>query len=478
MRRILKILGTVFFTFLVNACSLYDNTPNMAAEAQELMVVEMVVGGAEAADSVHKVRYIVFDNASTNPSLDINVPITITGDHRASTTFKTMLEVSSNPDKMLVAIVNEPPKTSAWLDKVTTPEGLEDMTFEMLDAFSFLYTYPADTGIPMSGVKRGISVSEENDTPEKAPKVTVHVERAVARVELWLQKENSLNSAEVNTSFQATLLRAHDMAYLVTGTTFDGTRFQTGADAWKNFGHMLTVERPIAGIIWKPETDDPPIVLDDTPKPVVAFYVPERTCDAPGDADKLEIIIHEILTSLGPRNGRIVLNEFTPQGGSSQAITEIRRNNVYRIFGRVTGSSVEFDHVIVSWVSAEENVIIDQQYYLRLSGDNFFISNDDSPFIVLAQTNYDRTDRGLSPGIRLGVIRYYDAGDVEVTDTTDPLHGWLTVEGGTEGDPQMDIRFGMSRDMASGYNGCYAVADIGAGNMTKKVKVTLANPTP
>lgn len=99
------------------------------------------------------------------------------------------------------------------------------MLFRMDDAFSFDHVQPLMFGIPMSGVKRKIVVEENVTANEK-----ITIERAVARVELWLKKADEIAFARLSTSMNSRVLleNTYGKGYLVTGTEADKTRFQTG----------------------------------------------------------------------------------------------------------------------------------------------------------------------------------------------------------------------------------------------------------
>ena len=160
---------------------------------------------------------------------------------------KTTLEVKTNPDKMLVVVVNEPQVMTSVLNAVIAPEQLEEMLFRMDDTFSFDHVQPLMSGIPMSGVKRKIVVEENVTTNEK-----ITIERAVARVELWLKKADEIAFARLSTSMNSRVLleNTYGRGYLVTGTEADKTRFQTGLEIENNFGYIQTPTSGFEHVIW------------------------------------------------------------------------------------------------------------------------------------------------------------------------------------------------------------------------------------
>lgn len=431
------------------------------------MTVEVLVHGAEKHDYVRTARFITFDNASIFPAIDINEVATLDGQKQDAKKFSTTLDVSCNDDKMLVIVVNEPTTMTDALDAVTTPAELAEMIFLMNDAFNPNHTIPSSSGLPMSGVKRHIAVKKELTTREE-----IHIERGVARVELWLRKEKGVDFARVVSTTQVLLENSYAEGFLVVGTKADGTRFQTGADIENNFGRMLVPGSKYEFVGWF-YNGSTPLELTETQQLICAFYTPERTCGAPGDADKLVLDIAGIEAPEGIRNANTVLSTFTPEGGGNpQALTEIRRNNVYRIMGVIQEKTVQFEHAIIPWIEAGQGIIIDPQYFLRVSRDNLYIGNDGKSVVITAETDYDRTDRGFPKGIQLGAIYYYDKNG-NLLGASRGERDWLQVTmSDTNGELFQKLTFTSTRNLGANAIGYYALVEIKAGNITKKVRVT------
>ena len=159
------IFGIVFLVSCTSERSGEDaDTPR---GSRSLMTVEVLVDGADEHDYVRTARFVVFDNASVVPTVDINELITLEAKDQDSKKFKTILEVSCNPDKMLVVVLNEPPTMNGVLGAVMSPVDLEEMIFLMDESFTPNHTVPSSSGIPMSGVKRKIEVVKEVTSEEK-----------------------------------------------------------------------------------------------------------------------------------------------------------------------------------------------------------------------------------------------------------------------------------------------------------------------
>lgn len=183
-----NVLHIIFgFIFLVSCVAERsgDDT-RMSSGARSLMAIEVLADGADEHDYIHTARFIVFDNASVAPAIDINEVVTFSAGEQDAKKFGTTLEVSSNSDKMLVVVVNEPAAMTGVLDAVISRAELEDMIFRMDEVFNPNHSSPSSSGIPMTGVKRNIVVAEGLTTREE-----INIERGVARVELWLKKEDA-----------------------------------------------------------------------------------------------------------------------------------------------------------------------------------------------------------------------------------------------------------------------------------------------
>jgi len=469
MKWTLKIVIIAATFALLSSCSSDEGNNPGPPVARSTVDIETVIGGAEDEDKLYTVRYLIFDDASTTASLDKNILINVTEENRKATTFKSTIEVNSNPDKMIIAVVNEPDDMTTQLNQAVSPEGIEDMVFNMGSVFTSDNTaLKPSRSIPMSGVKRKIAVTEDNTT-----NVEMNLERSVARVELWLKKEDNLTFARVNTSTGVSLAKSHTEGYLATGTQADGTRFQTGASAADNFGHMLTVQNPATTLNWT-YTESSPMELTGTHQLICSFYVPERTCSAANDADKLVLGISKLQTSESERTSAgNVLDKFSEDGGPEQPITEIKRNNIYQVFGTVRSNAVEFsDTKILNWTDAEQGTIIDPQYYIRFSRDNLYLTNLNDQAVINIKTNYDRDDRGFEKGIRMDQIsvKYFDKNK---NPAAGQMADWLKIQmSGADGDLSRDVTFTAIKALDTANSGYYAAVQVTVANITKTIIVT------
>ena len=188
---------------------------------------------------------------------------------------------------------------------------------------------------------------------------------------------------------------------------------------------------------------------------------------------KATLNIRGITSPDGERGTRTALTEFTPKGGGTpRVLTEIRRNNVYRIIGTVKEKTVQFEQAVLPWTEVEQGTIIDPQYYLRVSRDVLHVGRVGDVVSISVETNYNRSDRGFPKGVRLGEISYYDKDDRPL-ETTAGGRDWLVVNmSGTDGDLSRNAEFIAKASLGSVPAGYYALVEIKAGNLIKIIRVT------
>lgn len=459
MKKILKLINIFIATITLYACSseqvVGDDIPTPATKG--LMEVKIMTDGALVDDQIHIARFIVFDNVSFFPSVDINQSIPF--DIKNVQSFSAFLKVRCNPDKMLVIILNEPETLTGVLESVTSPSDLNTIKFQMAEVFNDNHTATRTRGIPMTGTAHNISITEDHSDTERARSVSVEVERAVARVELWL-KRISYFEAQITTATKVTLSRTHNEGYLLA------------PDAAHGLGYMQTINSPNTEVVWQHTGNPLAIGIED--KGICAFYTPERTSSAGNNADKLQLKIEGLQTAEGVKNAVTTLSIFTNKENQQNEMTEVRRNNVYQIKGNISKEKIDFKNKIVPWTEMKDSVIIDPQYYLTVSADYFYLPNEGDFANLLAETNYDRKDRDFPDGIWVKDPLYYTNTGQPVTDLNSNLYGWLSVSlDGKEGYSRRNIYFTVNSPLDDNRNkGCYATVEVKAGNLTKLIKIS------
>lgn len=338
---------------------------------------------------INTVRVIVFDNASTVPRLDVNRVFRMPGGE-TGTKFTVKTETSRNNDKLVMAIVNEPAGASQALAGMSHPDGVEDLMFVFADIMNANHTAVKTSGMPMTGVVRGVSVGPAH-TESDPKRVDMTIERAVARVDIYLQKDESIapRVVELPSTTVVTLKNTYAEGYLVAGTRADGTRDQPGENL--NFGRLLTVfPSDLRTVEWSPASTIT-IRAVNTKVPVCSFYTPERTCSAVNDADKLGLVFENIhLVGVGDRNGEITIRRISnPAAGVTDSeLREIRRNNVYEVVGTIMSIGLGFETRVVAWRMVDMNAEIPTPYYLDISANDLRINRNFGMAKLIVRTDY------------------------------------------------------------------------------------------
>lgn len=463
MKKIINIVSIVITIFLSGSCIVSHHPEDVEeAQARALIKINVLMDKAEEHDYIHTVRFVIFNNATTFPSVDVNQLIQLTPDEQDARKLDVLMEASVNPDKTIIIILNEPTQITPSLEKVISPAAMEKMLFLMDNVFNTNHTEPLVNGIPISGIATKIELKEQNNTEENAKEVEIKVRRTVARVELWLKTDGTI-TGELTSATTVKLSKSHDRGYLM------------GVDNALPYGQWMNVDNPAKEVVWnyiEPSSKE----LTPTSQFICAFYTPERTCFAADDTDKLVLDILQLSTPSGLRDAQVVLKEFYPEeGGILKNINVVERNNVYRIIGQLQPQKMVFEYSVIPWRNVGQGVIIDPQYYLRVNRDHLSITNKNESAIITAETNYDRpdTDRGFPKGITTGMIIYYDKDGRQMTANDGDRHDWLSVMlSGRDGDLTRIVIFTATKDLYIAGKGYYATVEVKAGNLTKLIKIT------
>lgn len=390
----MKILNIVFVAIVMNSCAsegeLDENgTRNPGTKA--LMTVELLEGGGE--DLLNSVRFFVFDNASTShPTLDMNRLIQVEEGSKEAVKFNVTLEVSRNPDKMVVVIVNEPVQMSGTLEGINHPDALEDLSLSFAQILNANHTSLLATGIPMTGVAwagadHGRPVYDSQAEAETdANRLKMVIERAVARVDFRLEvTEEEAMTGYLAGQTKVTLANTYGQSYFVMGNEENGTRNNPTVPS-RNFGFLQTVDPSEFTDPGKTRktwdaTVDEWLLYDPDPGAVntlyvCSFYTPERTSSAAGDADKLVLILEGIVKENTTTGGTFVISTLQNENNPTpQPFTEVLRNNVYQITGRVSKKGLEFTAQVLNWHDANIEVDIEKDAYLTVSEHDILIRN-------------------------------------------------------------------------------------------------------
>lgn len=471
------ICTLILFTFSIVSCAVEEGKEREGinqTRAYTSITVEST--GSDIHDKIYHIRFFIFDNATFKPQIEVNEKVVMDSHNQNASKFTATFEIKQGEDKMIVAVVNEPSSLSRQLDAVQHPDDIENQIFSMDSYFDDDHTeLLANTGLPMSGAVRHITVDGTNNIETKAKNVELSLERSVARVELWLEKDTELSNAKLSGSTKVSLSKSYGEGYLATGTLKNKTRYQTGEYAGDNFGHLLSALDPSVRKEWSYNGNEKEITT--TKELICSFYTPERTADAANNTDKLILNLDGISTSVGSKGTEIILDKLiNPATGNKEDINTIKRNNVYRITGTLTEGKIKYGCNVETWENAENEIKIDGQYYLKVSDDKLRLANDGDAVTITAETNYNRSDLGFSEGIiyKDSWIKYYDKGGNEIPiNDGNGKREWLEVSlENIDNTLKRSITFTSKNALTSFNKGCYAIVTIHAGNMVKQIKIT------
>lgn len=334
-------------TFLFTSCvSMFTDTDDIEIpEIQGLMNFEITEQTGLADDKIKTVRFIVFKDIYNSPKLELNelfdMPEVAPGDEEVSK-FKLILELSMRPgganNKMVVAVLNEPPAIKNALDEIDNYNQLQKMELNLTDFLNASHTTLQDSRtMPMTSVSWTNKVFATPQEAENNP-VSMSVSRATARIDLYMRKEAGM---DINFAMgtEITLNNTYHSQYLI--------RHNEGANT---FGEIKTVTSGFISKSWSLAESDskelPVVSAENSGRLLCTFYTPERTSMANGNTDKLILRINMATSEGALRREDIIIDRFQ-LNGVEKDVDIIGRNNIYKVIATVGSNSITSE--IVDW---------------------------------------------------------------------------------------------------------------------------------
>lgn len=304
------------------------------------VVDENVLGEAEYAIKTIRIYAFNSDEAETDPwetvedgSLDVMELITFSTPLVSGSAYH-QIDLRKDASKRLYVIVNEPSDLTATLDEITTMDALDNIDYTIAEAMNSGFVADAtfsvdDFLIPMT------AVDTIDATGSKS--ISIGVDRAVARVDLMLDKDDAATDRVVELTSATT--------FTVDGTTYTSRLF---------VGDLSTpAEEDLKGFTVNSSTIKIPLEEDynSTSQRVLSFYIAERKYS-------LENAISIVVNQLHVNGVTIELTSTITMEGAD--LTTIDRNTVYRIYATYKGEQeaiVADNFTIVDW--EEEQVDAD-----------------------------------------------------------------------------------------------------------------------
>lgn len=360
-----KLLHIIYltFTFFLFSCSnaIDELLPLTRAQLSIELKNDLDV---DRQEEIKTIRFIVFNSVSGGVKLDVNKRVVLAAPGTATDITAQVLTVTPDNDIMVIVIVNEPHSLTSELDGITTLGALQNVDYNIAGILNSDGEIVSSTGMPMTGVIRGISVvSEETKTVEMV------IERAVARVDIFLEAtDGGAVTGYTNGSTSVTLHNFTRNSYFVMGNETNGTR--DNVDPSKNYGKVME-NVPTSDLLeetWTAGTTTTwaySSASDAKNKRLLcSFYIGERIFKS-DYSDRLAVSMANVLKGPPDVTGitKKVIETITKVDNSgtptAESFTEIRRNNVYQITARVGKVGIQILTITVEDWGERQDIDLD-----------------------------------------------------------------------------------------------------------------------
>lgn len=362
-----KLLHIIYlpFIFLLFSCSnaVDDLLPLTRAQLSINLLNE---GDLERQEEIKTIRFIVFNHASGVARLDVNKRVVLYTPGTATDITAQLLKVVPDNDIMVIVIVNEPQSLISELDGIGNLGALQEIDYNIAGILNSDGEIISSTGMPMTGVIRGISVA-----PDETKTVKMVIERAVARVDIFLEAtDGGAVTGYTAGSSSVTLHSFTRNSYFVMGNEANGTR--DNADPSKNYGKVME-DVPVSDLLaetWTAAATETWSYSSVTGavnrKLLCSFYAAERIFKS-DYSDRLAVSMTNILkgppdiTGITEKVIETIIKVDDSGTPVAQPFTEIRRNNVYQIVAKVGKVGIQILTITVENWGAREDVDLEME---------------------------------------------------------------------------------------------------------------------
>ena len=360
-----KLLHIIYLTFIsfLFSCSNADDELLPLTRAQLSIELKNNLD-VDRQEEIKTIRFIVFNKVSGGTKLDVNEHIILSTPGVATDITAQVPKVAPDNDIMVIVIVNEPHGLTSELNGITTLAALQNVDYNIASILNSDGEIVSSTGMPMTGVIRGISV-----VPEETKTVEMVVERAVARVDIFLEATDG--GAVTGYTAGSTSVTLHNLthnSYLVMGNEDNGTR--DNVDSSKNYGKVMenvSADDLLAKTWTAAATKTWSYSLAtgaENRKLLCSFYTAERIFKS-DYSDRLAVSMTDVLK--GPPDvtgisGKVIETITKVDDGGmpvAEPFTEIRRNNVYQITARVGKVGIRILAITVEDWGARKDIDLD-----------------------------------------------------------------------------------------------------------------------
>ena len=364
MRKKLLHIICLAFTILLFACS-RDATDELPALTRAQLSIGLVDDGdAERQEEIKSIRFIVFGNATSGAILDVNKLVILDTPGTATDITAQLLKVIPNNDIMVIVIANEPQSLTAELNGITELPLLQELDYSIASILDGNGEIASTTGMPMTGVIRGISVA-----PAETKTVKMVIERAVARVDVFLEAiDGGAVTGYTAGSTSVTLHNLSHDSYFVMGNVDNGTRDNSTPS--KNYGRVKenVPENDLFEGLWEATTTEiwaySSAAGAKNRRLLCSFYTAERIFKS-DYSDRLAISMANVpkgpsgVTGITEKVIETITKVDDKGSPTAQPFTEIRRNNVYQITARVGKIGIQIQEITVEDWGERQDIDLD-----------------------------------------------------------------------------------------------------------------------
>lgn len=276
-----------------------DSSATRASSAYALQ--DGILGSGEYVIST--LRFYVFDSNGSLEEMELYTGL------NADQIVKQTITVAKDSSKELYFVANEPDAITSKLNDITTIEELEQVNFTIAESMNKGFNGAAtfdDFSMPMSAKYSVLNAMADLN-------IYVGLTRAVARVDLWLIKDDDAVSRSVVLGTSTTLS--------ASGVTDEPTLF-SGDIADPTGVKNISI-------------NSSDITLSATAfQRVFSFYTAERTYDYTDEETRIKITVDGLVEEGNTLDSKSITL------GDDGSLMEINRNYVYRIYGTYNGSEI------------------------------------------------------------------------------------------------------------------------------------------
>ena len=347
MKRKYILFSAALFALLGLRSCIIDNKELFDPYGIVQIEIAESLGAVTRADenTMESIRFIVFTDLDTTPRAEINTlhtefdvePAVGTTPPRARFSLKVERKDTGSNMKLIVAIINEPATMTSQIEGLGIT--IAELVAKELDIYQFVNTshlsLKDNVAIPMTGAvwtdKLFKSATEAMTTGNV---LTMEVQRAVARVDVYLKKGTDVDpDMKIATGSEVKLDKTSNLSSFIVHT-----------DGVNTLGAVKNVTTGFDNKTWTYTTATPQAITETTP--VCVFYVPERI----HTANRLKLSLSIKTPEGATRTGDLEITkayEADDPLKTQQDVNVIKRNHVYNVIATIGTNGITGE--VIDW---------------------------------------------------------------------------------------------------------------------------------